>query len=196
MSPYPARIERDALIRTARDMIEDAGADQLSLGKLAQAFGVKPPSLYNHIASKTALVQAVNTLTLREQMDAVMAAFGTAEDDPRAALIAGANAYRDYALAHPRAYLLLYASDDPDILPDPDLARDLALPAQALFAALAGADDALHALRGLWAIMHGFVTLEIARQFRRTEGAVTDAWQRTLEAFLDGWGQVSPGALD
>ncbi len=189
MSPYPARIDRDELIRTARAMVEADGADRLTLGKLAKTFGVKTPSLYNHIASKTALLQAVNTLTLREQMHAVLAAIHAVEqDDPRAALWAGATAYRDYALAHPRAYLLLYASDDPGVLPDTALVRDLTQPVLGLFAAYIGDAGALHALRGLWALMHGFVTLEIAGQFQREDGAVASAWQRTLAVYLDGWG--------
>ena len=47
MSPYPARIDREDLIRTARHMVEEHGADNLSLSNLAVAFGVKTPSLYN-----------------------------------------------------------------------------------------------------------------------------------------------------
>ncbi len=48
-------------------------------------------------------------------------------------------------------------------------------------------EAAPHALRGLWALMHGFVTLELAGQFRRTETSVQEAWQRALEVYLDGW---------
>ncbi len=77
MSPYPARIDRDSLIHCARQMIEDEGADNLSLGKVAKQIGVKPPSLYRHVASKADLLREVNTLTMRgttvASMKAIMA---------------------------------------------------------------------------------------------------------------------------
>lgn len=189
MSPYPARVDREDLIRTARNMVEEHGAENLSLSNLAAAFGVKTPSLYNHIDNKAALLQAINTLTMREMMAFVMLKLDAVSDEhPRKALLAAANAYRDYAYAHPRAYLLLYASDDPEMLPDSVLARELVLPIEARFVEMtAEPEEALHALRGLWALMHGFVTLELAGQFRRTEASVGQAWQRALEVYLDGW---------
>lgn len=188
MPPYPARVDRDELVRVARAMIEAEGADRLTLGKLAKRFGVKTPSLYNHIASKTALLQAINTLTLREQMAAAQAAIqAVGRDDPRAALRAVADAYRDYALSNPRAYLLLYASDDPAVLPDVALARELGQPVERALADYAGPDNALRALRGMWALMHGFVTLQIAGQFRNDELSLEESWAHVLAVYLDGW---------
>jgi AcrR family transcriptional regulator len=186
MTPYPAQIHRDTLVQTARQIIETEGLDRLSLGRLAQALGVKAPSLYHHVQNKTDLLLAVNTLTLLDLVGAMQTAIAAASHDPRDRLRAMANAYRAYAHAHPVAYSLLYSSTEPALYPDAQLSEALALPLQELMAALTGPEAALDALRGAWALLHGFVTLELSGQFRRG-GSLEESWARSLEAYLAGW---------
>ena len=65
MSPYPAQTDRESIVETARMLIERDGMDALSLALLASELGIKPPSLYRHVSSKAALLQAVIEQTYR-----------------------------------------------------------------------------------------------------------------------------------
>lgn len=184
--PYPAQVTHESIVETAWELVEAEGLDQLSLGRLAAALGIKAPSLYKHIASKAALLKAVNELTEARLFEALAPALEQM-DDPRQRLLNLARAYRAFALEHPVTYVLAYTTSDPDSRPDPARQEAAALPLQAVVAEITGEADSLAALRGLWALIHGFVLLEIHAQFRRG-GELSAAYEQALAAYLDGWG--------
>jgi AcrR family transcriptional regulator len=179
MTPYPARVDRDTIIRTARAMIEKDGLEQLSLNKLAKALDIKAPSLYHHVQNKSDLLHAVNLLTVQDLVDEMTAAVSQANGDGYVRLRALARAYRTYALAHPVAYRLLYIywQDEPAV-------TGAILPLQTALLTLAGPDGG--PLRGLWALLHGFVALELAGYFQHGE-AIHDSWERALNTYFAGW---------
>lgn len=185
--PYPAQVNRDALIEAARQMIEAEGsAEKVTLARLADRFGISAPSLYRHVQNKIELLQAVNLITLTQMTAFLRAAIDSADPDARARVIAMGRAYRDFALQHPVTYHLAYAGTV-EADPDPAILEALAIPLQQVMAALVGAANSLAALRGAWALMHGFVLLEIQGRFRRG-GDVEAAFFRALQAYIDGWG--------
>lgn len=186
--PYPSQIDPEQLIIRARTLLEADGLEQLSLAKLAAEFGVKAPSLYRYVASKNALLQAINTLTAGELVAALQTAADQQADqaEARAALLAMFYAYRAYAHANPAAYALLYNNPTDETQPDANLLESLALPLQARMAKLVGLADSLEALRGAWALLHGFVMLELNGQFRR-EGDLESAFEGAINAYLKGW---------
>jgi AcrR family transcriptional regulator len=192
MCPYPAQVDHEMIVGKARDMLEADGVDQLSLGKLAAALGVKAPSLYKHVASKAELLRAVNTITARELVGAMRASVGTAGADPVNRLVEVAKAYRVFALAHPVTYMLAFANATPELRPDARELELLVLPLQALMEPIAGADQSLAALRGAWALLHGFVTLELNGQFRRG-GDLTGAFLHAIEVYAKGWQAYTGG---
>jgi AcrR family transcriptional regulator len=147
--------------------------------------GIKAPSLYHHVENRTDLLRAVNTLTMQDMMQEVYTAVEAAGNDLHTRVLAMAKSYRAYALAHPGAYRLLYASL-PDLYPDEATSLAAAQPLQDVFTELTGPERSLGALRGLWALVHGFVTLELAGNFRREE-AVEVSWQAALDAYIAGW---------
>lgn len=183
--PYPSQISHQQIIDTARGMIEAEGVEALSLNRLAAALGVRTPSLYRYVDGRAALLRALNEETTRGLLDALYPTLH-GEGPPRERLLALARAYRDYALAHPVAYGLAFTNTLPELAPDPDEMEQGVLPLQALVAELAGPDDSLEALRGLWALIHGFVVLELAGQFRRS-GDVAAAFEASVTALLRGW---------
>jgi AcrR family transcriptional regulator len=186
MSPYPAQVDRDTIVQTAWNLIEEYGLDQVSLKTLAQTLGIKAPSLYNHIASKTDLLRAVNMLTMQRLMAFVGAAIDTVGDDVHARLFAMADAYRTFAYAH-RAIYQLFNNGDSELYPDLPSAITAVSKLEALTGELAGPENALNALRGLWALVHGFIALEMAGHIRRDEATFEDSWRAALEAFFRGW---------
>ena len=160
-------------------MIETEGLEQLSLNKLAKALNIKAPSLYHHVQNKSDLLHAVNLLTVHDLVDEMTAAVNQANGDGYTHLRALAHAYRTYALAHPVAYKLLYI-----YLQDEPAVTEAILPLQMALSTLAGPKGG--ALRGLWALLHGFVTLELAGYFQHGE-AIHESWERALNTYFAGW---------
>jgi hypothetical protein len=58
---------------------------------------------------------------------------------------------------------------------------------QRIIALLVGEARSLDALRGLWAVLHGYAILAIQGQFQRG-GNLESGMLRAVEAYLDGWG--------
>jgi AcrR family transcriptional regulator len=184
--PYPPQVDRENLVETARRLIEAEGsAENVSLAMLAASLGVKAPSLYRHVDNKAELLQAVNLITHQKLTASVLAAAEAAPRDPRSRVLAMGRAYREFVLHNSVTYQLAYAGTA-DNDPDPSVLEALAIPLQQVMAELAGEAAALTALRGIWALMHGFTILEIQGRFRRG-GDIEGAFLRSLEAYVDGW---------
>jgi len=185
--PYPSRIDPDTLIRLAREMIEREGADKLSLHEIARALGVKTPSLYRYVASKTELLRAVNEGTMRALLGTLHTAMSS-PGTPEERLLIVSRAYRDFVRANPATYGLLYTNTIAELRPDPGEAEQGALPLQALMAEVSGEADSLPALRGLWALLHGYTSLELAEQFQRG-GYLDVTFEQAVLGYIRGWRQ-------
>jgi AcrR family transcriptional regulator len=179
--PYPAQVSRDAILGKAREMIEAEGVEALALAKLAAALAIKAPSLYRYFESKAALLRAVNSDTATRLVEAMRAA--VSDEKP---LLKMAIAYRQFAHEHPAAYALAFGNPSDEIRPDEQELERLALPLQAVMAQISGEAHSLAALRGSWALLHGFVSLELAGHFRRA-GDVEQAFVQAVEAYARGW---------
>ena len=173
------------MVAEAGRLADEAGLDQLTLTALATRLGVRQPSLYKHVDGLTALRVGLATAALADLQVALSAA--TVGRSGLAAVIGLADAYRAFARRHPGTYPTTLAA------PDPQDAEHVAAAAGVLdvvLAALAGFDlhdhDAVDAVRGLRALMHGFVTLEAAGGFRipqdpeRSYRRLVEAYARTL----------------
>lgn len=182
--PYPSQIDRDAILRTARQIIERDGLAKLSLRLLAEELGVSAPSLYRYFRNKKALLRAIAEETVELLFIELYAAMES-ESDVEQRPLAVAKAYHRYAHAHPVAYQLVYVQPDPDLLLDTDYLVPKVLPLQALLIPLAGAEQSLAALRGLLAIIHGWVMLELANQLRRG-GDLNQHFEQAVQTYLIG----------
>jgi AcrR family transcriptional regulator len=189
--PYPSQVNREAIIETTRQMIEADGVEKLSLRLLADALGVKAPSLYRHVANKMALLHAVNIVTTHQLIEILYAAV-----DPDApvmeCMVALAHAFRQFAHENPACYALAYANPVYEIRPDADEREALVLPLQSIFAELVGEDNAFAAIRGAYAFLHGWAMLEITQQFER-EGDLDSHFETAFRAYLAGWGRKHKG---
>jgi AcrR family transcriptional regulator len=184
--PYPAQTDRETIIQTARILIEQEGVEQLSLARLAAALGLKAPSLYRHVASKTALLQAVNTLTFQKLFEYYQTALAAGSSGPKVQLATILRAHRAFAWANPKTYILAFTTSIPEQRADETMLEQLALPIQALMAQLSGPEQSLAALRGALALVHGFVMLELNDQFKRG-GNLDEAFEAAIRAYLMGW---------
>ena len=186
MSPYPVQTDRETIIQTARKLIERGGLDSLSLASVAGKLGIKAPSLYRHVESKGALLHAVIENTYQDLFNAYNEAITNSSDDPVEQLISLASAQREFAHANPNAYMLAYEVKDPEVRADPNMLLQQAIALQKIMARISGEENSLTALRGLLAIGHGFVILELNGQFKRG-GDLSIAYEESIRAYLRGW---------
>ncbi|MBN2503274.1 MAG: TetR/AcrR family transcriptional regulator [Anaerolineales bacterium] len=184
--PYPAQVDRQSIIAEAHQMIEAEGVEALSLAKLARALGIKAPSLYGHLRDKTELLREVNTLTVQQLSIAVQGAVQAAPPKPHTRFLALALAYRAFAHANPRTYMLSTTSAADELRPPEEIMLGVALPLQAVIAEISGEANSLPALRGAYGLVHGFVMLELTNQLRRG-GDLETAFVQSVEAYLRGW---------
>ena len=183
--PYPAQVTSGRIIDAAVALIEQHGADQMSLHQLAADLGIRTPSLYRYFSNKSELFRAVNLQTAHGLTAAMGAAIAQPHPDHAARVIAIGLAYRGYAHSHPHCYLLAYSSGDPALRPDESALAALAEQIQTSVAPLSMRYDSLTVLRGLWAMVHGFVTLELAHQIRRG-GDLDAVFRAAVEIYVRG----------
>lgn len=65
-APRRARLNRDAVLRAAVALAEDAGIDGLTMRALSQELGVVPMALYKHVANKDELIDGMVDLVFAE----------------------------------------------------------------------------------------------------------------------------------
>ncbi|QXE34976.1 WHG domain-containing protein [Streptomyces sp. GMY02] len=172
-------ITPELLTRTAAELADEIGFDNLTVSAVARRLGVKDPSLYAHIRNARELKVRVALLALEELADA--AATALAGRSGKDALVAFANAYRDYAKKHPGRY----AAGQFEL--DAEAAVNSAAPRHSRMtrAILRGYDlpepDETDAVRFLHSTFHGYVSLETAGGFSHTPREAEASWAWTLE---------------
>jgi AcrR family transcriptional regulator len=96
-------LTRERVATAAVAFIDEHGLDALSMRKLGAELGVEAMSLYNHVANKADLLDAVSDRLYTD----VLAAYGEPTGDWKLHARALSHAYVDVAAAHPKAVTLL-----------------------------------------------------------------------------------------
>lgn len=100
--PKQAILTRELIIDSAIELSKEVGAEGFSMKLLAERLGVQPPALYNHVANRS---EVVNAMRAKITSDFGMDYF---DDMPwHEALVPWARAYRDAFAAHPQTIALL-----------------------------------------------------------------------------------------
>lgn len=177
-------ISRAQVVAAAAELADAQGLDQLTLAQVAERVGVRLPSIYNHVAGLPGLRRELALLGVRE-LGARMsrAAIGKAED---AAVLAVAQAYRAYVVERPGAYAATVrapAADDMELQQASQAIIDVVLAVLEPYG-LAG-PAAIHAVRGLRSIAHGFATIEQAGGFGMALNR-DESFLRLVHAYIAG----------
>lgn len=172
----------------AAEFADEVGADGLSVSALARRLGVRDASLYSHVKSLRDLRVRIALLTGVEMSDRIgTAVAGRAGKD---ALIAFADAYRQYALDHPGRYIVSQMGFSPEEVADSaGLVRSVELTYGMLRAYGLSDPDLTDAARLLRSTFHGYIHLELSGGFGHPR-AVQESWRRSLEALhvlLENW---------
>jgi AcrR family transcriptional regulator len=176
-----AGLNPSAVIDRAVAIADAEGLEAVTLARLAQALGVRSPSLYKHVAGLGAVRRALAVRGLTEANRRLQQA--TVGKSRNEALFALAYAYWRFAREQPGLYAASVAAPRPG-------ENDVAVAGEKLVGTVLsvlagygiGGDDALHAVRGFRAIVHGFVSLDLAGAFR-LKLDLAQSFDRLLHAF-------------
>lgn len=179
------QLNRERVVAKAIELADAAGnVETVTLTALASAVDIRVPSLYNHIAGVDDLRSAMAEAAARELIDRLRGA--AAGKIGREALMEMAFTYRQFAKEHPGIYPLTIRAPEPGEERLTSLAQELL---QILLLVLGSmgisGEKALHVVRGIRSILHGFTALEAADGFKMDLDR-EESFRRLVEAYLDG----------
>jgi len=187
---------RAVLLAYAREQMEHARLDGLSMREMAKAVGVSHTAAYRHFADKRALLDAVAEQGFDELLAASRAAVHAAPPDARSRLKASGVAYVGFGMASPQLLGHMFSA-----IAQPQASEALVGAGARLFdelRQLVAAGQAQGAFRpgepgelshACWAMVHGLATLLGIGMLREpgAQHAATMAYaEKALELFLDG----------
>jgi len=179
-----AGLDQKTVLKVAAELVDVQGVDQLTLAQLASQLKIRTPSLYNYVDGLSGLKRDLAVLGIQELLTRFRrAAIGKTRDE---AVMALANAYRAYAKEHPGLYALSQQASDPDDSEWQAAGQEVV---EIVLIVLAtynlSQEDALHAVRGLRSIVHGFVLLETSGGFGLAL-KVDESFRRLVTIFING----------
>jgi AcrR family transcriptional regulator len=157
-------LDQATVVEAAARLVDEEGIEQLSLGRLAERLGVRTPSLYNHIAGLPGLKHDLALYCLRDVLNRLLRA--TIGKSRAEAIFAFADAYRAYARETPGRYALTLQAPDPGDRELQAISQQIIEVALAVLAPYKlSEEEAIHAIRSLRSVVHGFISLEAAGGF-------------------------------
>jgi AcrR family transcriptional regulator len=177
-----AGLDRKKIVQAAAALADEDGLNTLSMAALASRLGVRAPTLYHYFDGLNGLKSALSIAAL-EDLSARLgrAVMGKAGDE---AVLSLAHSLRSFAHEHPGLYdAVQRAPDDTDPAWQAAGQETVEIMVRALSAYELTQDDALHAVRMLRSIVHGFVSLELHGGFGLPLD-VDETFRRLLAALL------------
>jgi AcrR family transcriptional regulator len=154
------------IVAAAAALADETGFAGVTMGLLAERLGIRPPSLYKHVASLADLQHRLATLAMTEVGEQIRDAVqGKAGRDALAAML---TALRNYVTDHPGRYMATVGATE-DGLDDPLVlaaARVIDSIAAVLRGYGIGDAEMTHTIRFIRSAMHGFAMLESSGGFQ------------------------------
>jgi AcrR family transcriptional regulator len=161
------------IVAAGRQLLEGEGRDGLTMRRVADALGIRAPSLYKHFPDKAALESAIvedGLVDIAEASHAALHASG-----PGSSLQRLLRVYRTYTLSHPHLYRLATEGQ---------LARDTLAPGLEEWAGnpwyVVTGDPFL--AQAVWSFAHGMVVLELDGRYPPTSD-LDRTWEAGAAAF-------------
>lgn len=169
-----ARLDQEAVLQAAEALVDREGYDALSMTSLAAELDARVSSLYNHVASLEDLRAMIQVRAMRLLGERVgRAAMG---HSGASGLHALSHELRTFARVHPQRYAALTR---PPIDPDGFYAAAVtAIEALSVMVRSAGLPEErlLPTAAGIFAALHGFVSLEVAGYFSDLSGTNSEVF--------------------
>ena len=199
---YTARVAtRDDLLSAASRLVREGGQARLTMRGLALEVGLSPMAAYRHFPDRAELLDAVSQVGLR-RLETALAARGE-ESSPRARVERLLEAYRDFALAEPHLFELLFLSHrrGPCRFPEDFVARASTFFVElqedveaAMGAGVFRADDPFETSLAVRALAHGLLSLRELGRFGEDPAPFRSLFDRSIRRFLDGLEDGGPAA--
>jgi AcrR family transcriptional regulator len=177
-------IDANVILQAAAQLADRDGIEQVTLAALAAQLNIKTPSLYNHIAGLPGLRKQLTLHGLQLLKESIMhATLGKSGDD---AIFAAGIAYVSFARRHPGLYEATTVAPDKTDSDIQSAADDFVrMLLRILDAYKLDEKEALHTVRAIRSMVHGFATLEarggFAMQLDRDESL-----HHLLNTYLSG----------
>ena len=184
-------ITLDDVVGAAAADADRLGFENVTLRSVADALGVRSPSLYAHVQGLQGLRRELSLHAAAAMAESLVSA--AAKGRGLDALAEIAEAYRAFALRHPGLYDAAQRAVAPG--EDDELYDALASAPRPAIDALAeagiGPEDRVHFARALRSALHGFVSLENAGGFGMPE-SVDESFRRFVRMLLAGIAAAAP----
>jgi AcrR family transcriptional regulator len=186
MSPR-SNLTKEIVVQAAADLLNTEGLNALSLNRLAEELDIRTPSLYNHVEGLPGLMRELSILNARHLAERLSdTAIG--QSGPLA-VMAMMQAYRAYIKEFPGLYLSTLRVSGMQEEVDPELEREETRSLRVALAVMASfglqGEDALHAVRALRSLVHGFTTLEVSGGFGMPLD-LDESFHRLVDLFIAG----------
>lgn len=177
-------LDREMVVQAAAELADSKGLEEVSLATLAARLGVRSPTLYHYVDGLAGLRRELALLGTRELARRMgRAVMGQAGNEAVRAL---AHAYRTFVNEHPGLYAATVHAAEPDdtVLQGVQTeVVDIAL--RALSAYHLSQEEAIHVVRMLRSLVHGFATLERSGGFGIPLD-IDETFEKLLHVFLQG----------
>jgi AcrR family transcriptional regulator len=183
----------ERIYRTARQMFEKGGAENVSMRRVGEAVGVSAMAIYRHFPNRETLLKKICDDSFNEI--AHHWAARTRQTDPLARLVSLQELYLDYALAHPHLFDHAFSVRRDDARRFPEDFRARLSPtlnvvadtvAEGIRAGVLRKDDAWDVAMTLWAHTHGLIALYRAGRFSYDERQFRKFYIDSIRRLLDG----------
>ncbi|EMY68496.1 TetR/AcrR family transcriptional regulator [Leptospira vanthielii] len=177
------QITRDLVLDRAWDLITQEGWNEFRLAKLAEILGIRTPSLYNHIQDMEEIRREMKRRSMQLLGDRLYLKIKN-QNSAENRISDFLNVYRSFAKTHPEFYPLTIESTefDPELKPLGDRFLDLCLE---VFRFPVLDESAVHKIRILRSLLHGFIVLEEAGGFGRKE-SIEESFKKITESLESG----------
>ncbi|MEB3102928.1 TetR/AcrR family transcriptional regulator [Ferviditalea candida] len=154
-----AGLDQQIVLLAAAEIADVQGLDEVTLATLAQKLGVRTPSLYNHVSGLPGIRKQLSIYGMNRLTDTLArAAAGQTKDDAVRSL---ARAYLGFVREHPGLYEATHRLPD---LEDEQVKAAAEGTVNVVLGVLQGygleGAAAIHTIRGLRSLLHGFASIE------------------------------------
>lgn len=177
-------LDQHTVLLAAMEMADEHGLEAVTLAALAKKLGIRTPSLYNHIDGMQGLRSRLSLFGLQKMYEVLTrAAVGKSKDD---AIRGMATAYVSFAREHPG----LYEATQRSVYWQEEEVHHASQQIVDLFVQVLQAYDlerelAIHLIRGLRSLLHGFASLEQQGGFGM-QLDVNESLRLLVDTFLEG----------
>ena len=179
---HRAGLDQQSVIQAAADLADSSSLEEVSLAILAARLSIRAPTLYHYVNGLDGLRRDLALLGARQMTRALgQAVMGFSGSE---AVEAMAIAYRNFALTHPGLYTAFQRAASPE---DTALQEAQSEAVEIVLRVVAPArlerDSAIHTVRLIRSLMHGFVSLEIGGGFGLSQD-IDETFQRLIQTMV------------